>query len=402
MLCIIANKARLRFIQSCKQIADLTLQAVFAMISSWNFSARDSHEILMQTHHYISTFLLLCMLAANAIAETGNTEEEYQRISTQLDGKKSNLNSIKADLAKQYKDIKELQDKVYDSKLKQRKLELKVKRLTVFDEKNAEQKEALQRAKYSLRFEQVKQQQLEADIAEKRDSIPALEEKKQRLEQTVTVLKKQQKTVYQSSEYQSELQEQAKKAQAAKLREAELERQKQAEIDRQLKAEEQAKKPQTKADKIYQQKLAKAKKDFIAKQPSPEKALKIRSLIATLQEQPLPADLKAITDAKMRALTPYDGEPYFGYLPKLQLKVEEQPARVIGYLHYLGNNQYMYSLKLQQGFQDFIIGKWRYSQQILPKYNNKRGVILVDASVEDKPIFSIYPANQKSVDLFSF
>lgn len=361
----------------------------------------------MQNSTYTSTLSFKCLLLSLLVfvcmpaylSASDNSGEEYQRVSSQLDSKQSNLKSAEADLTKHYKDIKDLQDKISNSKAKQRKLELQVKKLEVFAEDGGST-EALQRAKYSLRFEQVKQQQLEAEITEKREQTPALEEKQQRLQKTVSSLSTQQKTIYQSDDYQNQLKaEEAEKQRQAEELERQQQLEQQAEIEKQLKA---AEKPLTKAEKIYQQKLAKAKEDYLKKKPSPEKALKIRSLIATLQDQPLPADLKAITSAKMKALMPHDEEPYFGYLPKLHLKVDDQEPRVIGYLHYLGNNQYMHTIKLQQGFQDFIIGKWRYSQQILPKYDKKRGVILVDASVEEKPIFSIYPANQKNVDLFSF
>jgi hypothetical protein len=375
------------------------------------------------------TFLLLTPLLASpiiAVAEpltATQLEKEYSLLDEQLVDKSEQLREITRQYGATRKSLRDLKDEIDQLEQDQLKAELSIKKITMFEasdgELNAEQREELRQAKYEKRKEEVKLRQLKKKYQEDSDVLQEISIKKTRLEKAVASLNEQKiaienKTAFQQRQADKLAAEQAAKERAAKeaarQRWLEKERIRKAALAKQQ-AREQAARAKAKAAQQAPQKMtaeqalalleAQAKKKHQSTRLSPEEAVKQQQALQNIKLDVLPADLRAIIEARTRALTPTDKEPNLGYLAELKLDLDDKPQS-LGFLYYLGNQQYMHTFTLQEGYQHYIVGALKYTKRIPGQFNNQKGVLIINASNANNPEFDLYPASASVVDHFTF
>jgi chromosome segregation ATPase len=372
-------------------------------------------KILFATNLLSLLFVLVPQLSAETLSNEALLQR-YSSVDTQLAEKSSDLSEVTRTYGALRKEVRDIEDEIERLQQSQHIAQLNIKKIEMFSDNDlseAEKSEQLRKAKYEKRVEQVQLQQLQKKRLEKQETLETLGTRKNRLERAVTSLREQHKELSGSIELQN-LQEKNQAAadamaakaakEAARQRWLEKERIRKEALAAQQKQQLKAKpKPRLAQVETEQQRLEReAKQRYLAGRLSDAEALRQQQALMQI-EASLPSDLRAIVNAKIRALSPTTAEPTLGYLAELQLKNDAQQSPVsLGYFQYLGNQQYMHTFVLREGFHEFIIGSLKYSKHVSKMYDNSKAILIVNALDLQQPVFELYPASRNEFDLFSF
>ncbi|MCK5882007.1 MAG: hypothetical protein KAG18_09030, partial [Sinobacterium sp.] len=119
----------------------------------------------------------------------------------------------------------------------------------------------------------------------------------------------------------------------------------------------------------------------------------------------IPNSVKAVIRAKNRALNNISAEPYLGSSPKIELSfIEGQNKGKSEWaeLNHLGNNQYMNTVSISSGFQQFHVAHLKFTKRIDAIYHGKKAIIIIDAIDKENPTFEIYPVALEKPEYFLY
>ena len=117
----------------------------------------------------------------------------------------------------------------------------------------------------------------------------------------------------------------------------------------------------------------------------------------------IPESTKAVIKAKHRALENLEATPYLGDKPQIELRyLKQDETKQVVNLKHLGNNQYINTLTIASGFQQFHIGELKFTKRIDKVFHGKKAIIIIDAIDVNNPTFEVYPVTLEKIDYFSY
>lgn len=137
---------------------------------------------------------------------------------------------------------------------------------------------------------------------------------------------------------------------------------------------------------------------------SDKELAKRRKILALLiQMNDIPDSTKAVIRAKHKALEDMSVIPNLGDRPEIELNYahnKKQSETLL--LTHLGNNQYMNTVSIKSGFQNFHIGALKFTKRIDSMYHGKKAVIIINAIDISNPIFEVYPVTLEKPEVFLY
>ncbi len=401
-----------------------------------------------------SVFALVALLivalntafAPSALAETKDEtlkrlELELSEINQGLDEKQKRLDEVNQDITDLESNIKDIDSRALPLKIEKRKLDLEFKKIDVKknSDRSADEIAKLSKIKYRQHIIKLKISLEEDAKNTKLSEIKTLNDRQVRLERVLKKLSRQKRG------YENEIAElqdspdtpvivqapKAKAAPAAKKTTAPVvtptapaalatpnkeTKPDKAEVAELNKATEKALAKASNQENITTEESNSEKKEetkprVLASTPSVfstqdlneeqlEKRRRSLALLSTMNN--IPESSKAVIRAQTRALEAQIEHPNLGNSTNLELTFGEDKAPAIAQLNHIGNHQYLVTITIESGYQQFHIGAMKFTKRIDEMYHNKQAVIILDAKDLEKPIFEVHPVTLEKPEYFTF